>query len=202
MDIIWSSDHHPVLFHDWWLITQNLVTPPSEEPQTYDSLTLNQFKNLSLKSEWTQLSFYDLIEWMHENKTTYIITDVKERNLEFLEIIVHKYPQYLNRFIPQVYSFDEYELVSKMGFNRIIITLYKMPYSASEIFERITLMDTSKLFAVTSPPERLNSGLGISLEKSGIYVYAHTINDYETRLKLADIGVNGFYTDVFDVPLP
>lgn len=196
VDIIWTSDHHPVLSHGWWSLSSNLRAP------IWGPVTLERFKQLEFKYDWTQLSFYDLVDWMRENRNTFIITDVKERNIELAELIVSMYPELLNRFIPQVYTFEEYEIVRGLGFNRIIITLYKMPMTPEQIYARLSGLNKHQLFAVTAPPERLIGGLATNLANDGIYVYSHTINDFETRVRLSQIGVKGFYTDVFDVPLP
>jgi len=196
IDFIWTEDGIPVLSHDW-----DTVSKYSKVKFT-GKLSLQDFLNNEFKFEWTPLSLDGLCEWLKENKDVFIVTDVKEKNIEMLKIITVKYPELLNRFIPQVYSIKEYIEVSKLNYERIIFTLYKLEIDSNTIFNDIMKIQDNKLFAITMPKDRADDGLAQNLKDNNIYVYVHTINDYLIRKNLSGKGVDGFYTDVFNIDLP
>ena len=68
-----------------------------------------------------------LAEILQQHPQVHIITDTKESNVEILTFIQKKYPQVVKQIIPQIYQYDEWEAVNKLGYQQIILTLYKMP---------------------------------------------------------------------------
>ena len=66
------------------------------------------------------------MQWFADHPQAFLVTDVKERNLDALEHIGSNYPQFLTRIIPQIYQPSEYTIVRELGFEKIIWTLYKL----------------------------------------------------------------------------
>ena len=143
-------------------------------------------------NDLTQMSLDDLINWMIKYPDTHIITDIKSNNLEGLNKISKEYPGLRYRFIPQIYSFKEYEQVKKIGFENIILTLYVMNYDDVSV---IKFLKNHKVSALTMWDSRANKEFIKKLKKLGVFVYVHTVNNIDTKNKLKILGVDGFYTD-------
>jgi hypothetical protein len=71
------------------------------------------------------MSLDDLIRWLDRNPGPKIITDIKSDNLAGLAILKAAAGDHLERFIPQIYSLDEYTPVIAMGFQAPIFTVYR-----------------------------------------------------------------------------
>lgn len=189
LDFHWTSDQELVLIHDWEDTFDRYFTGQAVP-------ALEKFKKLEMKHGYHQLWLDSLIQWMEENRNTYIVTDVKENNLLGLQVIRSRYPDMLHRFYPQIYSYEEYGIVKKMGYENVILTLYKMNPSMEELLE---FARDKKPYAVTMWADiALKTELPQKLRKLQIPVFAHTVNDKKRWEALRDKGVQGIYTD--DLP--
>ncbi|MEE9542464.1 MAG: sulfatase-like hydrolase/transferase, partial [Thermodesulfobacteriota bacterium] len=121
LDFNFTSDGHLVCIHDF----------TTKEKPTLEAFN-SRVKN---KSAFHNCTLTGLIEWMEQNPSAKIITDVKDNNLKALEIISKKVPDFKERVIPQVYDPSNYAVVRKMGYSQIIWTLYRYGGSKSEILE-------------------------------------------------------------------
>lgn len=186
VDFEWTSDGDLVLIHDW---KESLKRLYDKEPNIY---SLKDFKGLKMKSGFTQMALPGLIKWLKNHLDAYIITDIKSNNLKGLENISQKYAKLKGHFIPQVYKYEEYDKVKDMGFKDIILTLYAMNYGDDEV---INFLNNHKVSALTIWYYRTNKDFIDRLQKIGVFVYVHTVNELELKNKLKDIGVGGFYTD-------
>lgn len=186
VDISKTYDNKYVLLHGWSYIARFF---PDSEKRWY---SYDEFLNLKMINNWTQMSLEDVVIWLLSNEGVYIITDTKDNNIEMLSYISRRYKSILPRVIPQIYSIDEYDEVKALGFSNIIFTLYRINDSDEKILKDVLTKD---LFAVTMPIERVKSGLAKKLDKYNIFTYSHTINNIKTVNELKDLGVDGFYTD-------
>jgi len=186
-DFSWSKDRNLVLVHDWRrgyrrLFGQKRI--PTE----------NQFLSQKILGRYTTLSIAGLIDWLNRHPSVKIVTDIKSHNLKALAEIAYKYPASQQRFIPQIYKFSEYDAVSKLGYKNIILTLYILRTSD---FNILKFAAAHHLFALTMPVRQaMRSTLALSLSELGIYVYANTVNDWETFRRLSKRKIRGIYTDV------
>lgn len=96
------------------------------------------------------MSLDDLIRWLDRNPGPKIITDIKSDNLAGLAILKAAAGDHLERFIPQIYSLDEYTPVIAMGFQAPIFTVYRIRPGEEPVAEANKL----PLRAVTMPAER------------------------------------------------
>lgn len=162
----------------------------------YRPITHEEFMGLDMVGGLTQLDIDDIIYLLDVYPSLHIITDTKYDNIEMLNYLATNYPDYIDRFIPQIYAFNEYDKVKRQGFDNIIFTTYK------SYIDNRTLLKFAKnneLFAITMPYERALNGLAKGIyEETGIPVYAHTVNDIGTYNKLMDLGVYGVYTDTLN----
>ncbi|SHD76238.1 hypothetical protein [Schnuerera ultunensis] len=81
-----------------------------------------------------------------------------------------------------------------MGFDNIILTLYRSKYTDEEIIE---FAKKNKIFAITMPKDRGYSSLPMKLKKIDVFTYVHTINELYVFEELYENGVSGIYTDFF-----
>lgn len=188
LDFEWTLDNEIVLIHDWDNMVKRLFMI---EPQ---QLSYIGFKESSKFVDLTLLDIYDLNKYLSEKHDLFIVTDVKNRNIEFLEYIQKHFNDMSKKLIPQVYSFEEYEIAKELGYENIILTLYKSGYTDDEI---VGFAGDNDIFAITMPLEKGYSSLPQRLKEIGIISYVHTINELDVFESLNDNGVYGIYTDYF-----
>ncbi len=186
LDMEWSTDGNLVLVHDWGNFA---IFINSAQEKSYNA---KEFKDFKMQGELTPITIDDLAKWLEENYGVYIVTDIKTSNVQALKFIKDKYPDLIDRFIPQIYHFSEYEQVKNMGYKNIIMTMYMSNYSNKEI---VDFAKNNKLFAVTMPISTARSGLPSLLAKENIFVYTHTVNTKAEEEDLIKHNVHGFYTD-------
>jgi glycerophosphoryl diester phosphodiesterase len=188
IDFSWTSDGELVAIHDWDVSFQDMFY--LEEIFTIP--TRDQFLALKGRTGLTQLSFENVLRWAHDKQDVFIVTDIKESNIEALIKATNDFSDSLLYFIPQVYSYEEYEQASVLGFKNIILTLYKMKINPNEL---IFFAKKENPFAITMHWEVARAGMAYYLNKIGIIVYAHTVNDHDKLIDLSAVGVFGIYTD-------
>ena len=132
------------------------------------------------------------VEWFRNHKDAYLITDVKTENVKVLEKISKLAPDLKARIIPQIYKFDEYEPVKKMGFEKIILTLYLSKYTADQLADFAT---SHNLYAVTMSLSKFEKGLGNRLIQIGVPIFVHTINRQNLANQILKMGARRVYTD-------
>lgn len=188
IDFSWTQDNELVAIHDWgtsfsdlFIIEAGQIIPTKDE-----------FMSLLSRHRMTQLSLGDVLQWANEKGDAYIVTDVKDRNSEALLKIIRDYPFFSQYVVPQVYSYAEYYEAEKLGFKRIILTLYRMWVNPKELVDFVSIQSP---FAVTMHWELAQNGLAQMIKPWKIFTYAHTVNDAAIYAELRDLGVNGIYTD-------
>lgn len=188
LDFQWTTDGKIVCIHDWESMTRRLFMI------NYRPLSLEEFKSFNTFQGLTLMDVNDLAEWLRNKDDVYIITDMKGDNIRFLKELKESYSDIQDRFIPQIYSFDEYWAVRDMGYEDIILTLYKTWYSDSQI---VNFVKEHELFALTMASERAQTNLPQALKEVDITIYAHTVNELYEFENLFRNGVHGIYTDYF-----
>jgi len=187
IDLSWTSDDHLVLMHDW---NREFVKLFNRSP---GRLSLAEFRSTPSAHGLTHLSLEDLEDWLVEHRDVLIVTDIKERNIDGLRVIAEKYPEQLHRIVPQIYRPESYLEVRKLGYNQVIISLYRTNLPDHRV---IDFANANPLFGVTMPLRRAIEGtLPAELAANGVRVFVHTVNDYPTRDWLRTQGVYGVYTD-------
>ncbi|MEA2088606.1 MAG: glycerophosphodiester phosphodiesterase family protein [Patescibacteria group bacterium] len=187
VDISLTSDNKIVLIHDWKntskkYFSQNKI--PSHK----------EFMSWKMNYGLTQIDLNTLIEWIKNKNNARIITDVKTKNnIKILKKISIKYPGIISRIIPQIYNFQEYDQISKMGYKNIILTLYRINNSDKEI---LNFAKEKNILAITMPINRAKTELPKKILQLGIPTFAHTVNSKKKEKKLKNnYCVFGIYTD-------
>ncbi len=186
LDMEWSADDNLVLVHDWEYVASYTN---STEQRVYSD---KEFKDFKIADGITTMNIDDLADWLKDKQDVYIVTDVKNDNIQALKLISERYPKLKNRFIPQIYEFEEYAPVKKMGYKDIIITFYSTDYTDEEIIKFVKKHD---LFSVTLPYDRATTNLPTLLMKENVFTYMHTVNTEEEMKEIEDYNIKGFYID-------
>jgi hypothetical protein len=129
---------------------------------------------------------------------------VKSDNIRALRKIAGLFPDFPDRFIPQVYAYEEFIEVMEIGYRDIIWTLYRDPnvYEPSRVESCINYWEEEyamKPFAVALPVDAVERGVAKHLSEAGIPVYAHTVNTCRSYKWLIRLGVTSIYTDHLDI---
>lgn len=188
LDFSLTSDGHLVCSHDWTEVGRGLALGQ----KVAETPSLSEFLDIRKTHRWTACTLDEVVAWLKKNDDKYIVTDIKEKNKENLTDIKNKYPEMIDRFIPQIYNIDEYYPVKSLGYKKIIITLYNTSISDVDIVKWIEGKD---IYAVTMWHHR-TPYLTKKLNDMGYPVYAHTINDKSLVAYLKQYyGIQGIYTD-------
>lgn len=187
VDFSWTADGQLVAVHDWESARDIL-----NMPDDVGVPTKSQFLRMKTSTGLTTLSLEDVLAWAGGKGDAYVVTDIRDGNLDALRKIRDRYNAWQDRVIPQVYSYREYDDVSGLGYANIILTLYRMKVVPEDV---LTFCRERRPFAVTMSLWLARSGLASQLHGQEIVVYAHTVNDPGLFAELAGEGVYGIYTD-------
>ena len=190
LDFSFTSDEHLVCIHDWeGSFERSFGFSTKVRP------TLKEFQTLvENKSEFQKCALDGLIEWIKENPTATIVTDVKDDNIKALKLLAKRIPDFRKRIIPQIYDPSNYDLIKKMGFDQIIWTLYRYNGSNEEVLKWVDRFKGP--FAITMPIGRAVTELPSLLARKHIPTYVHTINSEEEKDKfLTEFALMNVYTD-------
>lgn len=187
LDFNFTSDEKLVCIHDWKENAAQIFQARLNQP-----LTLYEFRKLTNeKSQFHNCDFETLSEWLRKNPSKRIVTDVKKDNIKALSFIAQNFPDAKRRFIPQIYHPKEYLAVRGLGYEKIILTLYKCKCNDLTVMASAIAFD---YYAVTMTLKTA-ANLAKPLRKIGVPTYVHTINTDEGLKFSKDFGAEEIYTD-------
>lgn len=189
IDFSWTSDGEIVCLHDWDKSFERSFNRKTEGPVTY-----RRFVELvNNDSEFEKCTLSTLAAWLEKNSNKRIVTDIKYNNIDALKLIAKRYPRLRHRFVPQIYTPNEYSVVRGLGFSDVIWTLYRFRGDNSSVLSHLQSMD---LYGLAKPRYRADTGLAkLAFKKTGVLSYVHTINNERDYSKYLDLGVSEIYTD-------
>ncbi len=189
LDMAFTSDGKVAMLHDWESATGYYLGIASSKAISY-----RQYTQCSILNRYTPLTLDSLAEVLRANPQISVITDTKEDNLALLSHIADEQPDILPQIIPQIYSYEECAPVQALGYERVILTLYKMPQERDG--HRIArFVKEHGLFAVTMAAETAGTGLAKTLQSYGVAVYVHTVNSLADTVRMLNLGAYGIYSD-------
>lgn len=197
-DFLFTTDGELVLLHFWENSSSNRRT------------TFDTFMSSKIMGQYTPLDLKELLLIMEKYSDLYIIIDTKEEsdsgNYSWGNVyrkIVEECREYneelLDRFIVQLYDYDDYFVISKIyPFSSYIFSLYKMDVVSVEKIVYFCLL--YHIDTISIPINYLSDGIvcedDISfIKKKNIKIYVYTVNDYDIYQGLLDLGIDGVYTD-------
>ena len=190
MDFFWTTDGQLVCVHDWEAYYAHSLGK--------EALTLQEFESVNGSYGFTSMTIDTLAQWMTQHDDVIIVTDIKENCVEGAKMIAEQYPQLRDRFYIQIYNTQDYEAVSALGFQNIILTVYQMTWAEkADTNALVAFANSHTLAGITFPIDLVDliPGYLETLVASGTPVFVHTVNDAETQRMLFDAGVAGVYTD-------
>jgi glycerophosphoryl diester phosphodiesterase len=190
LDFSFTRDGHLVLVHRW-ADARRLFSIPTSGPRE-PVPTLEEFERAAPRVGLTPMTLRDLGDWLRQHEDVDVVTDFKHDALRGLESIQRELPELRNRFVPQIYALSDARPIRELGFDRVILTLYRSGLS-NQAVER--WLGEHEVYAVTLPLRRASPDFLRMLETAGVFVYTHTVNDVLEMRELRDRGVDGFYTD-------
>ncbi len=190
LDFSFTRDGHLVLVHRWADARELFSIPTSGPPEPVP--TLEEFERAQPRVGLTPMTLRDLGDWLRQHEHVDIVTDFKRNALRGLESIQRELPDLRNRFVPQIYALSDAGPICELGFDRVILTLYRSSLSNPAV-ER--WLGKHEVYAVTLPVRRASPDFLRMLETAGVFVYTHTVNDVLEMRELRERGVDGFYTD-------
>lgn len=186
IDMMRTTDGHLILAHDYnWALPLfiNKVGP----------LTYKQFKDSKAVYNLTLLDIHGLIDWMKDHPDTFIILD--KLDLEGYKYLAMTYPEYLERFIPQAFKIEEVPIIKAMGYSKILLTLYQVQYTESQI---IGFMSNPDLYGITISYESFLKYKTVKKNASKTRLYVHTVNEIGQYFTVHNAGVYGIITDYLE----
>ncbi|MFD1738953.1 phosphatidylinositol-specific phospholipase C/glycerophosphodiester phosphodiesterase family protein [Bacillus salitolerans] len=201
VDLIVTSDAKVVARHDWSLHSYEKLEQNHPRKLSFGPLHSEEFQDLKIHSQYTPLSFEDIVQLMTEYDDIYLVTDTKgthpyEIKNVFRQIVdasVKTDPTILERIIPQIYNEMMYYVIQDVyPFQDIIYTLYKTNASDERVLQ--FCLD-NKIKAVTMSKSRYSKEFAEQLSSNHIYTFVHTINNKEKSMEYFKSGVTGLYSD-------
>ncbi|MBI3488963.1 MAG: hypothetical protein HY014_12430 [Acidobacteria bacterium] len=175
------------MLHDWGETWERFGGQPGQP------ITLAGFMQQMARRNRTGLDLKKLCDWMILHPDTKIITDVKTQNISALSLILNRIPKARQRVIPQAYSFDEWDALVGMGFDRVLLTVYRR---AQRSFMLRTFITKRHPWGLTLPKDRASHDSIVQFARDhGVYVFAHTVNTHTEAQNLIKSGVSEIYTD-------
>ncbi len=202
VDLQYTVDAQLVAVHDFGNPYKHREFYRYDEILQSGIIRYEQFVNNVIFGAYTPMTFEDVVNLMKEYEDIYIITDTKyieESNIvkqfnDMVETTKEVDESILDRFIPQLYSYEMYDIVENIyNFDAYIMTLYMMQnleYDTLANFVYENGIGVVAMDAYTANENLLNK-----LNSLNIKSYVHTINDNNIMLEFLNRGVNGFYTD-------
>ena len=187
IDLMQLADGSVVCLHDLGPSAElHFGAPLDQLASQQEFLSLREFN-----PELTPCTLDELANWFSQNPEKYLVTDAKTENLPLLEKLSKSQPGLVSQTIPQIYFFDEYDAVSRLGFENQIFTSYVSRPSAADI---VSASRELEFFAVTLSGDEVGA-LTQDLSAVGVPTYVHTVNDLVWYSKIREWGVSNIYTD-------
>lgn len=197
IDLDFTADKQLVCIHDWDEgFRRNFGYAVDDVP------TLAEFEALTaINSKATNCTLDGLMDWMAGHPQARLVTDIRADNIHALNTIVSELPEARSRVIPQIYDPLQYAAVKALGFEQVILTLYRYQGNLSDLSGQVQQWQGD--FAITMPINVARTGFARHLRSLGIPSYVHTVNDRAQGAQLMqDQGVAEIYTDFLDPSVP
>lgn len=187
LDLEFTSDGKIIMLHDWDRTVTTYLGRKFDKP-----LSLREFNNQLIYGRFESLTFDKLAKILDENPQVQIITDTKEENVKLLTIIAESYPAYVERIMPQIYDYSQFEPVAALGYEDIIFTLYMQ--DTVDYSKLLNFVRDKGIYAVTVDKNYWVKGLPEKLSRDGVTVYTHPVDTVEEAQQQLAKGAYGVYS--------
>ena len=189
LDLAFTTDGQVAMIHDWQSSGSYYLGLGQNKAIPFD-----QYQKCRVLNRFTPLDLSRLAKILQQHPDVRIITDTKEDNVAILTAIQKQQPAIVKQIIPQIYQYEEYEPVKKLGYPQVILTMYKM--SNERNGSKVAKFVKEKgVYAVTMSIDLANTGLAKTLQSYGVAVYMHTVNSLPQTVTALNAGAYGIYSD-------
>ncbi len=189
LDFERTSDGEIVLIHDWESMAARLLGSAGQR-------SLRLFHASPALAGLTLLDLNGLLDWMEAHPGCHIVTDIKsEDNLPMLEELRARAGDLAERFIPQAYDFGQAAALAEAGWERVILTLYRIAVTPEELGD---FLAETPLWAVTMSESRISEDFAAAVTETGTALYCHSVNTLDFVDEWQSRGLTGIYTDYFE----
>ena len=205
VDMLYTTDGEIVLNHNWHHVSNHV---PGVENGI---MSHAEFMSHRIFGRFTPVDLEMLIDFLRENPGPRIITDTKATDYAALYAIAEHFPEYMHRFIPQVYAFEDVERIRNLGFEDIILTIYMISLENRDPNLIHQFATEQGLYAVAMPESWAVPDFAAHLDMNEMRYMVHTIDSAEKAAMLYDMGFYGIYTGflaydedggIAEIPLP
>ena len=186
IDISVTNDNKLVLIHDWYKTRKKLQSKAG-------IISEKTFLKNKMVNDLTPINLGNALDWLKNNPHIYFISDTK--NIDIISVLKYVnefYPQIKERFIPQIYFFDEYKKVKELGYNNIILILYKLKSTNDQIIE---FVKNHKFLAISLSKKEAKTNLRNKLQAIGQKILVYTVNKTSEIKYFRQLGIETFFTD-------
>lgn len=137
----------------------------------------------------------ELVGWMATEPATLLVSDAKE---DVLGVNAELRARVGDRLIPQAYDAAEARQLLEAGSPAVILTVYRLDgiLAAMREIDAVAALG-DRVRAITVPGNLALAGLALWAKfRTGLPVYAHTINDCGLAGLLGFFGVDAIYSDI------
>jgi len=202
VDLSFTSDGELVLLHDW-AATWRYWFGGSSAGRLIGRLTPNSpvsleaFKEASMRGDRTQLSFSSLCNWMMERPDTVFFLDPKDHPERILEAVAARCRQGLGQFVWLTPDPEIAALARQLGIDRIALSTF---HNALDFGEAESLARTGGFDFVAMSV--FNFGLDELRQAAswGPPIVVSTINSQQMAQGLAEAGIAAIITDTLRPP--
>ena len=186
LDMIITSDGRVVLKHSWETAA-NIFGGMGNDIMSY-----YEFMGQTIHGRFTPTDICMLIAFLGENPGPRIVTDTKDTDYAALYEIALRFPEYMYRFIPQVYQFGDANRIRALGFDDIILTSYMLRNRDPVLMRDYVLQND--IYAVGIPDALATAAFVAELDPSSVQIFVHTVDDINRAEYLMGLGVQMIMT--------
>ncbi len=198
MDFLCTSDGKIVCAHESETFARGI---DSDGPLTEEEFLARRSYGI-----FTTMNVDMLADFMYGHQDLYIVTDFKYDMPESCTYIAEYYPDLLDRFIVQIYHYDQYDYVKEFGFNNIILTLYLTYEDERNTDMLCDFVRNNNLVGLTFWEYYMDSADDWTrpeeffdiVKKLDVPICVHTVNDAGAIKYDFEHGVTAVYTDNVD----
>jgi len=188
LDMLTTTDGQIVLTHDWYDNTSRF--PALQNGQ----MTHADFMSSRIYGHLSPVDLSTLIEFLREFSKPRIIVDTKDTDYAALYAIARHYPEYIHRFIPQIYEMADLDRIRRLGFEDIMLTLYMMSSTQRNPTQIHQFAMDEGLYAVVIPQSYVFSDFVNEIDTGLMRYIVHTIDDLVQAKELYSKGFYGIMT--------
>ena len=186
IDISITNDNKLVLIHDWYKTRKKLFSK-------IGIVSEKTFLKDKMVNKLTPINLDTALSWLKNHPNIYFISDTK--NIDIISVLKYVnqfHAQIKERFIPQIYFFDEYKKAKQLGYNDIILILYKLKNTNDEIIE---FVKNHELLAISLSKKEAQTKLRNKLQEMDKKLLIYTANDPSEIKHFRELGIETFFTD-------